>query len=134
LRLTPRQKQVITIVCRELGDEKAVLLRRLIDTHLDPIAVRYGLAAKSKPIDDTKLKDAVPTSMRKLTRSQLSCLVDMYLKGWKLPDLANFYYINQGDLEELLGDKTDAQVRELRATLRRIVSREKRKWLRSGRI
>ena len=132
VRITRRQLKVLNIVARENGTEKTVLLRKLIDAHLEPIAVRAGLEEHSKEIGRTSMKNLVPQSFQRLTRSQLCCLVDMFLQGWLAKDLANLYGIKRDDIEELFGGKTEDEVCSLRSKLRRLVKREKTRWLQHG--
>ncbi|KPK66774.1 MAG: hypothetical protein AMS21_01060 [Gemmatimonas sp. SG8_38_2] len=126
IRINSRQGKILSMVEDEYGQRRTEIVRRLIDTHLEPIAVRLGLEAESKTMERSSMD--IPPSVRRLTKSQFSALVDMFLKGWRTDDLASFYNVSKGDLDLILIDRTRAEVCELRARLRRIVGREQRKW------
>jgi hypothetical protein len=131
-RLTRRQKDVLSFVSNAMHVEQATLIRRLIDRHLEPIAVRLGLDSRDDAIGDTRMADAVPHGMQTLTRSQICCMIDMFSQGWTVPDLGDFYEVPYASIEEALGTKTKAELRALRSKLRRAIGREQKRWQSHG--
>jgi response regulator of citrate/malate metabolism len=115
-----------------LDEERSTIMRRLIDRHLEPIAIRYGLEQRCEEVKRTRHASCVPEGLHKLTRSQLCCIIDMFNQGWTIEDLGDFYDVSYDAIEETLGGKTEKELKHLRSQLRRAIGRERKRWQSHG--